>query len=94
MAKNPWSKGGDGTAVQPPAPAEQPSAATSSSADTVADTVQAPPVPPVVPQQPSGPRLVRMVRETPLRPGGATTADVPESDVALWAMHDWKVNQE
>lgn len=94
MAKNPWSKGGDGAAAQPPAPAEQSSAATLSSADTVADPAPPDVVPPVVPQQPSGPRLVRMVRETPLRPGGATTADVPESEVAQWAMYDWKVNQE
>lgn len=32
-----------------------------------------------------------MTCETPPHPGGPTTADVPESEVALWESEGWRV---
>lgn len=75
---NPWSKaGGENTAENGSAPGAAPSPPAST--------------PTPAPKVKKESALVKMVRETPMFPGGPVTADVAKSEVAHWLSNDWKV---
>lgn len=88
MSKTPWKKDESSTGSSDQqsltAPADAGAAAAGApTEDPVAEIVR----------KSRPPKLVKMYRETPMHPGGPTTAEVPESELGSWAMADWKVHK-
>lgn len=90
--KSPWVKGAASGGQPLPAPAE-------------VAAVSAPSAPPVDPpsiaeivakskEEAATVKLVKMYRDTPMHPGGPTTAEVHPDEVGLWAVQDWKLPAE
>lgn len=90
--KTPWKKGADGGEQPLPAPAE-------------VAAVGAPSAPPVDPpsiadivakskEDAATVKLVKMYRDTPMHPGGPTTAEVHPDEIGPWAAQDWKIPAE
>lgn len=90
--KSPWKKGADSGQQPLPAPAE-------------VEVVGAPSAPPADPTSVADVvakakaeagivKLVKMYRDTPMHPGGPTTAEVHPNEIGLWAAQDWKIPAE
>lgn len=97
MSKTPWKKDEASTGSSDQhsltAPADAGAAAAGAPSPEAADPVAAA-VAKAVTKAKAPPKMVKMVRDTPMHPGGPTTADVPESEIGSWAAADWKVKKE
>lgn len=72
----------------------QPWAAAGSSADGKAPGAKDPPLSTKPPEATKRDEFVAMVREYPMFPGGPTTANVHESEVANMRAADWVISPE
>lgn len=95
MSKTPWKKDEASTGSSDQhsltAPADAGAAAAGAPSPEAANPVADSVAKAVAKAKAGPPKLVKMVRDTPMHPGGPTTADVPETEIGSWAMADWKV---
>lgn len=94
--KSPWVKGAASGEQPLPAPAEV-AAVSAPSAPPIDPPSDPPSIADIVAkskEEAATVKLVKMYRDTPMHPGGPTTAEVHPNDVGLWAVQDWKLPAE